>query len=358
MNMRLAKILDAQTFTSDQVKVIDVNLINIISALYLEVKSLNSSGTPAAHPCASVSKVELIDGSRILHSLSAKEIQARMFYHFGKSPENVVNYENDVYGTTPLIIPFGRFIGDPMYALDPARFQQLQLRVTIDVGAGGSSADAVILDVDADVFDGKAVSPVGFLLAKTHYNYSLVSSAIEDIQLPRDRVLRSLFIESAYTGKMPYEQYNQVKLTENNDQKIPFDQRISHYMKYLMSRYGKISEHLVGTVDTSGVAFPCAAAYETIAAGVGQGGTALYFTQTAGAGGTVTIKGNAGGLGQFHVSGGAPFGTIILPFGNPQDPEDWYKMDGITSLQLKITAGSSVGSSSTLTVFTEQVEPY
>jgi hypothetical protein len=358
MKMRIAKILDAKTITSDGVEVINLFLSEVVSALYIEAKCLNNGSAPTAHACKAIPKVEILDGSTVIHSLSAMEIQARQFYGLGKFPENVVNYQDNVYFTVPLVIPFGRYLGDPKYALDPARFRQPQIRITVDIGAGGSACDAVILDIDALVFDEKAVAPEGYLSAKEYYRYSLVSSAIEDIDLPRDRKLRSLMIQSAYAGKYPYEQYNAFKLTEDNDRRIPFDLKTSHYIKYLAAMYGKLTEHVSGSVDTSGVALYVAANYEVFATGIGQGGTALYFTQTAGNGGTVTLKGNAAGLFQGLVSGCVPHGAILLPFGDQQDPDDWYDLTKIGSLKLKLAAGASVGSGSDCGIVTESVEPY
>jgi hypothetical protein len=356
--MRMAKILDAKTLTADSTEVININLAENISAILIEAKALNSSNTPVAHPVAALTKIELLDGSRVLHSLSGYEAQMRQCYVLGKSPENVINYQNDVYCTAAIVIPFGRFLGDPKFGIDPARFKQLQLRITQDIGAGGSTNDALILDIDAYVFDEKAVSFEGYLCAKEYYKYSLVSSAIEDIDLPRDRKLRALYFQSLYAGKYPYEQYNSFKITEDNDRRIPYDLKTSHYLKWLGSMFGKFEEHLSFSVDTSGIAAPVLPAYEVLAEGIGQGGTALYFSQTAGNGGSVTLKGNAAGLFQGLVKGCAPHGGIILPFGDLNDPDDWYDLSKVGSLKAKITAGSSVGASSTCQIVTEQVEPY
>ena len=358
MKMRLAKILDAKTYTADVTEVINLYLTEPISALHIEARSLNSSNTPAGHPAALIKKCEILDGSNVLHSLNGYEMQARQFYTFGKSPENVVNFQNDVYCTADFVIPFGRKLGDPLYALDPVRFKQLQLRIQIDIGAAGSTCDAAILDIDAYVFDEFAINPVGFIAAKEYYRYSLVSSAIEDIDLPRDRLLKSIMVQSLYTGKYPYEQYNKIKITEDNDRRVPYDIGVSRYMKFLASQFGKCEEHLSFTVDTSGIAAYVMPAYEVFAEGIGQGGTALYFTQTAGNGGTVTLKGNAGGLFQGLVKGCAPHGAIILPFGDPHNPEEWYDLARVGSLRAKVTAGSSVGASSECAIVTEQVEPY
>lgn len=358
MKMRLAKILDAKTYSADIVEVINIYLSEVISAIIIELKCLNNGSTPSAHPAAALSKLEIVDGSTVLHSLDGREIQARSFYALGKSPENVVNYQDDVYCTASLVIPFGRYLGDPDLALDPAHFHQLQLRVTLNVGGGGSSCDAIIMDIDGYVFDQKAVTPMGFLAAREYYRYTLTGSAIEDIDLPRDRKLRSLIISSPYAGKYPYEQYNKIKVTEDNDRRVPYDVRVSHYLKQLGIMFGKCVEHLSYTVDATGIAAPVMPSYEAFAVGIGQGGTALYFSQTAGNGGSVTLKGNAGGLFQGIVSGLAPHGAILLPFGDMSTPDDWYDLSQVGSLKLKITAGSSPGASSECAVVTEQVEPY
>ena len=358
MKMRLAKILDAKTYTADEVAVININLSEPISAIFIEAKPLNNGNTPTAHPVVAIPKVEIVDGSNVLHSLSGAEIQARSFYTLGKFAENVLDYINDEYCTVPLVIPFGRFIGDPLFALDPARYKQPQLRITVDIGAGASACDALILDIDAWVFDEKSINPQGFLCAKEYYKYSLVSSAIEDIDLPRDRKIRGIYINSLYTGKYPYEQFNSVKISEDNDRRIPYDVKTSHYIKFLAAKHGKLYEHLAHLVDTNGIAAYVAAAYEAFAVGNARDATAAYFAQTGGNGGTVTLKGNAAVIFHGIVSGLCPHGSVLYPFGDLNEPDDWYDTTKLGSLKLKITAGSSVGASSTCQVVTEEVEPY
>lgn len=358
MQTRLAKIIDAQAYTSDQVVVQNLFLTEPISAIYIEAKCLNNGNTPTAHPAAAVSKVEIVDGSTVIHSLSGKQIQARQFYGTGKYPENVANYIDNEYSTAPLVIHFGRKLGDEKYALDPARFKQLQLRITLDIGAGGAACDSITLDVDAYVFDQKAITPEGYLCAKEYYKYSLVSSAIEDIDLPRDRKLRSVTIESEYSGKYPYEQFNHIKLTEDNDRRIPFDIKTSHFVKFLAAIYGKVTEHVCALVSTSGVSIPCGPTYEAFAPGVARDATAAYFSQSGGNGGIVTIKGSADVIFDGVVSGLAPHGAVVLPFGDKDDPDSWLDPTKIGSLRLKLTAGSLVGASSTCQVVVESVEAY
>ncbi len=354
----MAKILDAKTYSADAVEVVNISLREPISAIYIEAKCLNNGNTPTAHPVKCVPKVEILDGSRVLHSLSGYSIQARSFYGLKQSPFNILNYNNDSYATVPLVIPFGRFLGDPRFALDPLRFPQLQMRITVDIAAGASAADAVILDIDALTFDEKAINPEGFLCAKEYFRYSLTSSAIEDIDLPRDRKIRNLLIHSLYDGKQPYEQYNAFKLTEDNDKRVPFDLKTSHYLKFLGSQYGACKEQITGIVDTSGVKFYVMPAYEVVCPNSTQGGAPQYSAVAAQNGGSLTIDGSAAAIFQGVVEGLAPHSTIILPFGDPNEPDDWYDVSKIGSLKLKITAGSSVGSGSDLAVITEQVEPY
>jgi hypothetical protein len=68
----------------------------------------------------------------------------------------------------------------------------------------------------------------------------------------------------------------------------------------------------------------------------------------------ISTASNASGI----VRGFLPHGSIVIPFGDQNDIADWYDVTKLGSLRLQITAGSSVGSSSTCEVITQQMRRY
>lgn len=81
MNYRLANILAEEAATTAATKTLDINLADPISRIVVQMKGLNSSGVPTAHPAKMISKIELVDGSDVLFSLSGVEAQALNFHN-------------------------------------------------------------------------------------------------------------------------------------------------------------------------------------------------------------------------------------------------------------------------------------
>lgn len=359
MKYRIPVILSSESASTAATKTIDINIQDPISQIQIELKSTNNGTTPTAHPAKTLTKVELVDGSDVLFSLNGYEGQALDFYNNKKPAVNIISYFDNNTVVPMFHMNFGRYLYDERLALDPKKFSNLQLKITHDKSLGGCSPDAATLEVSAHVFDENKISPDGFLMQKEHYSYSLVSSAYEYIDLPTDHPIRNLMIMSVADDKQPYEQFNELRLSEDNDKRIPFDNNTSDLLKFLCSQYPQYIEAIWGIAGTSAVTFYITPTYEVAVVCGGYAGTQGYFGVANPYGGTCDITGDSAGNNlQAIVKGYAPHGALNIPFGKPNDPDDWYDVRGLGSLQLRAKAGSSVGSSSTCQVVTQQYRKY
>src|SRR4030042_6104657 len=134
MNYRLSQILATTTLTDDRTDSYDVNIKDVISRIVLTLRGTNADSVPDGHPAKGISKIELVDGSNVLFSLSGEEAQATDFYDNGIPPLNVVSFVNANIWTGIFNLNFGRWLWDSDFALDPKRFKNLQLKVTHKVG--------------------------------------------------------------------------------------------------------------------------------------------------------------------------------------------------------------------------------
>ncbi len=357
MNRRLAVLVDSETIAADKTYTLDLAGHDAISAIFIQVKGKNSSNTPAGHPAKMVTSIQLVDGSNILHSYNGLEAQAADYYHRKMTPFNSMSYVNDNYCTALLTMHFGRRFGDTELAFAPGKYSNPQLKFTVDIDAGGSSPDAVVVEVVADVFDEKIVSPVGFLALKKHYDYTLVASAYESINLPVDQVMRTLYIKSLTAGYQPHQQYNNIRLSEDHLKRVVFENSTSDLIKYLLQNYPTIVESCDGRIAASGVAHYITPTYEVNAAVSGIGGYTDDFTTSDEYGGRITVN-NASGTKSFQavVKGQIPHGMIAIPFGDPDDMSDWYDLRKVTSEELRILAGS--GCSGTCEILVQQLIRY
>jgi len=358
MNTRFTEILASESINTAATKVIDVDLADPISRISIRVKGTNNGSTPTAHPAKMVSSIELKDGSDVLYSMSGIEAQAVNFFDQGKLPFNILEYENNVQCCATYHLDFGRHLWDEQMALDPNRFQNTKLFITHNKASGGSSPDAGTMMVAAHAFDEKKVSPSGFLSNKEHYTYSLTDSAVETIDMPVDHTMRHMSIMSLSAGNSPSSQMSRFTLSEDGDKHVPFNnESVSELLK--VAPNNNIMTDGFGTFGTgSAVNYYVTPTYECYGAGIGRSHSQTTAIVAQGSGGRVAVTNDASEAMGVHYSGYAPHGAVNIPFGKQNDPTDWYDLSRVGKLTAKITAGSSVGSSSTAEVLTQQYRRY
>lgn len=121
---RIATILAPQDLTEAGTKIIDVNLQDVISRIDMFWKVTNvtvSLMIDAVTAC--LSKIELVDGSEVLGSVSGAELQAINFYDRLKMPHHEISLLVGGFFEVGLSLDFGRFLWDPEFAFDPKRFK-------------------------------------------------------------------------------------------------------------------------------------------------------------------------------------------------------------------------------------------
>lgn len=356
MLYRVANILASESATTPATKTIDITDTKPISRITIEFKGTNSTSVPVAHPAKMVSKIELVDGSNVLFSLSGIECQALNFYEHGRLPDALMNYVSAVQCAATYELNFGRFLYDTQFAFDPSRFSNPQLKISHNLALGGSTPTAATMSVLAHTFDEQAAKPIGFMMSKEQYSYSLVASAKEHIDLATDLPYRMLFIKSLTAGKNPHENYNKIKLSENNDQRVLINDETTTELIKILQQYPRILEGILA-YDLDGTeTIYCTPSYLQVTTGQGMAAadTALYAAQ--GYGGAFDATGTADQLSQWHVSGFMPHGTLMIPFGQKDVAEDWYDASKVNSLKLSITAGSAA--SGTAEIFSQQKRLY
>ena len=358
MKYRTEALIDGESATTAATKSIDVDLAQPVSKITVQFKGTNNGNTPTAHGAKMVSKIELVDGSDVLYSLSGIEAQALNYYENGEMPHAANRFQDDVMNIQTFELNFGRWKYDAQLALDPSRFRNLQLKVTHNKASGGSAPDAGTLSVFAEIFDDKRISPMGFLQSREHTTYSLVSSAVESIDLPTDYPIRKLIVQSLAAAKQPHEQYNKLKLVEDDGKKTPINNLSTSDLVKLLQRHPQIIEAMQGIGTAAAVTHYCAATTNSSTA-VSSLATALASVIVAESyGGTIAITADTGESFQTVSNGLCPHGALEIPFGDQDDPNDWYDLANINSLKLKVTAGSSVGSSSTAEIVVQQLRKY
>ena len=231
MNYRRSEILAAESIATAGTKTIDINLADPISRLSLIVRLTGSGDVPTAHPAKSITKIEVIDGSKVVFSMKGIAAIALDWFDTFVEPLNSLTYLTGIQAWAVFNLNFGRWLFDPDLALDPKRFNNLQLKVTHNYAAGGCNPSAGTLRVMADVFDEKVPSLRGYLCSKEHYSVPDSNSDINYVDLPTDQILRKLMIQAYANDKYPYNQVSSIKLSEDHDKRVVLDESVSDFLK-------------------------------------------------------------------------------------------------------------------------------
>jgi len=362
MNHRLASILNRSNQTADITKVIDLNLSDPVSQFQIIYEPLSASGiTPVGHPALCISKIELVDGSDVLYSLSGMEAQAVDWYHRKQEAPNIMLYLNGNASYMIYNINFGRYLWDPLFAFDPKKFTNPQLKITIDINAGGSDVTSGYLTVLAMIFDEKAITPEGFFMHKEVKDYTLSASSHEYTDLPVDYPYRKLFARILKYGTGTENCFGTLKLSEDNDKRIPFNHSIAEILATMVGQTRPYREWIIGWGQATAQYMYCTPAYWPAISGSPWRSatltTGLVFY--GGDGGRFqTSQAAAGPNWQALVEGWCPHGVVEIPFGIQNEPADWYNVSKLGSLTLDLLSASGVGSSDSCQIFLQQLRKY
>ena len=361
MNYRLSTIHARKTYTSDITEIIDLNLVDPLSQLIIELAVTGVGDASTAHAIACLEKIELVDGSDVLFSLSGYEAEAVDIYNNKAMRKNWNPYLTGMDVQRFVAINFGRYLWDPQLAFDPKKFRNPQLKLTLNIDAGGNASNSNKLQVWGAMFDQKEVSPIGFLMHKEIKSYIMTASGHEYTDMPRDYSYRKLLLRCQKAGTEPNQLVNHVKLSEDQDKKIVLDHGTEDIFRTIAETNPMITELIMFPITTTSGNRYCTPTTRVNgnitewAAAIAAGAMAFYD----GDGGRFkAICATGPTNAQAVVNGWLPHATWEIPFGLQDMIEDWYDVTKVGSLKLDITGESGLAGTETLQIFLQQLRRY
>jgi len=361
MNYRYATILAEKSLSTKGTETIPINIQDPISRLEIgRHPTLAYTAMLAALPVG-ISKIELVDGSDVLHSLNGRENQALCIYDRRVPTMNhgELGHNADLYATFG--IDFGRFLYDPELAFDPKQFNNPQLKISHEAVLLSANTVTHGLEVFAHCFDERAVSPIGFLMSKEHKSYSLgAAAAYEYTDLPTDFPIRQLLVRPHLTQVGPKNIMDTIKLSEDNDKRIPIDCGLEAYIRRMKGEWSIIQEVFNDYRETNGIYYKYITPTDhmTAISGMGIGSSdATSWVEDYTKGGYVQWR--AGGT-QMMVAvahGYLPHHTIQFPFGRQDQIDDWYDVTRVNSLRLRLLS-KAAGSGGDVGIILQQLRRY
>ena len=342
-----------KTLADSGTETIEIATADPISEIELKFYAVNGATSNKGNPIARVvTKIEVFDGSDKLFSMDGRLATALYCYQSHGGYRETQN-EAPLY-TKGIRIPlrFGRWLWDPLYALIPQSFRNLQLKVSWNlaevraVGATGFGTGTAKMSVIVKVMEGLEAPPVGFFMSKDHYAFTSAGSGEERIALPTDHPYVSVLMRAWETGIDVSESITNLKLSLDHDKDIPFDIAASDAVAQLLEKYGEFNFSIFAFGDD-------AEAHEVW---FGSASAALATAQSAGiicaatalSGGKVTMSQltHAGvaqnGLTFFLlVAGQALYHAIYREFGDVEDPTTWLNAPDHGDIKLILTQGNA-----------------
>lgn len=362
MNYRLSTIHPRKSYTSDETVIIDLNVLDPISQLIIELAANITDDTAiTAHAIACLEKIELVDGSDVLFSLSGYEAEAADWYH-----NHNFNSPWDIYmgwGETQrfIRINFGRFLWDPLLAFDPKKFRNPQLKLSLNINAGGAVPTLNRLQVWGALFDEKKIEPIGFLMHKEIKDYTVGVSSHEYSDLPTDFPYRKLFIRCQEAGTEPNQNIDNIKLSEDQDRRVIFNHGTEDIFRTIAMQSPPIEEHIHARVATALTTIYCTPTTRCHVVASEDGttsGSGAIATSSQAGGYFKAIALTAQKYAQFFVRGWLPHGTWEIPFGLQDDMTDWYDVTKVGSLKLDVLASAGVAATEHVQLFLQQLRKY
>lgn len=344
MKYRTTKLLAEKSLSGSGTHTIDLLVDQPISRIIIAWRvSLSGDGMDSyAHK--DITKIELVDGSDVLHSLNGGQNQALCIYDRKVPTMNHGQYVANNSAYTTFGIDFGRFLHDPVLALDPTRFRNLQLKISYNVAVMDTGNSTGYLEVWAELFDEKVISPVGFLMAKEHYSWSLTAAgAYEYIDLPTDYPLRKMLIQGYASGVEPWYQVIEARLDEDNEKRIPFDWDLEDYYRVMKGIWTPVEDVFYGVGDVAMTYYfyltPTDYFTAPLLTHIGEG--QFSSVQAIAPGGKLRLYCDSTSNAIGCVRGYLPNHCFEFAFGDPKDIEDWYDVTKLGSLRLRLKSGTA-----------------
>ena len=359
MKYRQTEILDAKTLTGSGTETIPINVRDVISRITLQWIVSKSQIAMNSYAHRDIVKIELTDGSDVLHSLDGGQNQALCIYDRKVPTMNHGQYINANSQRTLYGIDFGRFLYDEELAFDPTRFTNPVLKVTFDSDLSDDGVASGTLEIWADIFDEKTVSPMGFLSAKEIFSRTPPAAGYYTVDLPVDHTIRKMLIQGYRSAYEPWYQVSEARLSEDSDKRVPFDVNLEVYYQRRKGLDTPLEEAVALEAGlTAGRAYYLTATdYWAALITVGQGSTTPAGVGASGRGGYHLLK-DGSSQQQGVQRGWLPNHCFQFPFGKQEDLNDWYDVADIGSLVLRLKAGTGGAASGTVATILQQLRRY
>ena len=348
-------------------KIIDLRTSDPICAIRFAFRGTNGATSCKDNRLGDViTKIELVDGSDQLLSLTLKEAQALEFRRTGKMPYMRPGESASGNQDSNCLMLFGRHLWDNEYYLDLSKFRNPQLKITTNIAAvAAASATAFLtgsLKVSIElltIIEG-AEPAKGFMMAKNIYGFTSGTSGDEHIDMPIDYPYVGLMMRAFTAGNDVDENISNLKINCDAGKFVPIDKKVFDIyrdeeqdrgpamIKYHLFR--KNGETVTHDLNHDPIVTLTPNFTNRIASTGFTWSSRFSLFLTDSAGSAVNSEEDIG----LTVHGSCPHATIHLPFGLRHNPETYFDPTQFGDIDLVLTQAAA----SAVAVVLEQLRPY
>ena len=349
-------------------KIIDLKPASPLSAIRLEFYSTNGTTSCKDNRINDViTKIEIVDGSDQLLSLSLKQAQALEFRRTGKMPFMRPGESASGGQDESCLLLFGRYLWDPELYLDLTKFKNPQLKITTNIAAVAAASATAFLSgslkvtIDLYLIEEGAAAAAGFMMAKDIYSFTSATSGDEHIDMPTDYPYVNMLIRAYTAGNDVDENISDLKLDCDSGRFILIDKKIKDIYKREEQDLGPAElRYFLYRADNETITFDINHDPQVSIMGRDANDVININTLWSGRGILRFYTGNTGAavstaeLLSFMVRGGCPHATINVPFGIRGDPSTYFNAPGYGDIDLVLTQAAA----SAVSVVLEQLRSY
>lgn len=333
-------------------KTFNLDYTDPITQLDLYFEGTNGSAGNVESPFEKcISKIEIVDGGEVLWDLPGEVALALFSHDNGAMPYSEIEeaYNGSVRQQMP--IRFGLKLYDPVYAFDPRKHKNPQLKFTFNeaavntAGTTGYVSDSWTFSLMVRLME-DAPAPKGFLASRIVESFTSAGTGARRVEMPVDKTIRYLICRAAEDDTALYTTITNHKLSMNGGKFIPFDLAARDFINRMCETFPPIWRRFLGLCQTD-------VTRETFM-GVPLHGHVTDIIEKVICSGNFYIDGrvnilrgyyDATTVAETHVlvsnNGWALHSTLIYPFGDRMKPEHWLVPDPNGKLDYYVTDGDA-----------------
>lgn len=359
MNYRIVEVMANQTFGVAGTHIQPIRTQDPISALHFHLGTTVTAGPHLDHLLAAFTRIEIRDGSDIIMSLSGTQMGAVGFYDTNKLASYMVYTSYAGVHDAEVSILFGRWIGDELLALDPKRFDNLQIQITYNAALHSTTCTNTQIEIHAEVFDEKVISPVGFLQVREFERHVPATLTVHPIEMPTDLAIRKLLVQSPNVNIDIANNLGRTRLDEDNDKRVVYDLSQLRWEAFNLKWFPLCVQRFLMVVQQGpGNPFFAAPSAAGMVSVTNASGVLAWQAGAAVAGRYAVITASNTDLLYGHVTGHHPYGVMCMPFGKQDNIDDWYDVTKVGDLRFRVWGGTAVGATPLLNTILQQLRRY